>query len=411
MKTNNIIIAAFMLVLSAAGARAAVACAPGADKEITAGSAVNVKGVDRIENRSAVVVHYTQGSQSTVRVVESGKYPSRVRVRGNALVVDLPPETNNDRVYGNEWGNTTVIGGSGTRVKTDIYITLPQLSEVYNMSSMTLEMGALKGAGFPLKVKNSGSMGMKMTTVNTTAGSVEMNNYGSLRVSATSISAGSLEVYNSGSLTFDVPSVSTSGDQKFKNSGALTLKMPQSKASELYMNNYGSLNMDGDMAATCGSFGLYNSGSQSKGATIKVSAATASVKNSGVLSDNVEVRSQGGDGSITVNDYGVMKNSVKFTGGTADFYSSGSTNIDAEVHCSKLNIRKSGGVGVIKVRGTAGELSMGGTDQKNINVEKLHAGKTSEMYFNGNATRVYGNGTRQNVKTNGNGGVVNQYNP
>lgn len=405
MKTNNIIIAAFMLVLSAAVDNAAAAVVPNAGKETAADYTVNVKGVDRIENRSALTVYYKQGTQSSMRVVEKGKYGSQVRVRGNAVVVDMPNGTNG---Y-----NTVVIGGSGAVVKTEIYITLPRLAEVYNNSSLTLDMGALKGAGFAMTVKNSGSMSMKMSTVNTSSGNLNVNNYGSLRLSANSMSMETIDLYNSGSFNVEVPSVATSGNLVIKNSGVLSLVTPQVKASKFEMNNYGSLNISGDMAVSCGEFSLYNSGSQNKGATIKVSAATASVKNSGALKDNIDMRGDVNNSSLEVFDYGVMNNSVKFTGGKAEFYSSGASNISADVNCATLSVKKYSGSGVIKCSGKAGTLSMSGTDSKTINVEKLQTGKVAERYFTGDSygLRVYGNGTVERVKKNDNGGAVNQYNP
>ena len=400
MKTLRIVIVCLVLM-------AAVGVAAAEKKQIKAGTTVALKGVDKVRNFGIVKVFYTQGSSAKVRVVEKGRAASSVSVEGDKLVINIP---DHEETITNEYGTTTVYNnGSNGDVDTEIYLTLPRLSEVDNMGGvLTLKASALGAKGASLRISNSGSMDFAADAVD--CGSMELLNFGSMTLAVRKMgTSGDMKLSNSGSLRFSVPDKLYGSMVRLSNSGSLSMKAPTVKADKVEFINFGAVPAL-DMAVECDYYKHSNSGSEKSGATIRVTAPTTQISNSGVLSDNFDVTARRGD-KVSVVNFGVMNSRVKCNSEYVKVSSNGSGTINASVKCSDLTLSNTGS-GMIKADGSTGNLWMSGNNGDGFDVRQLTTnGKAKASFFDNAWGNKYNNGNLKGLEKRTNGGNVDQYNP
>lgn len=400
MKTLRIVTVCLALM-------AAVGVAAAEKKQIKAGADVALKGVDKVRNFGIVKVFYTQGSSAKVRVVEKGRVASNVSVEDDKLVINIPEH---ERTITNDYGTTKVYNnGADGDVDTEIYLTLPRLSEVDNMGGvLTMKAAALGSKGASLRISNSGSMEFTADAVD--CGSMELLNFGSMTLSAQKMgTSGDMKLSNSGSLRFSVPGRLYGSTVHISNSGSLSMKSPTVKADKVEFINFGAVPAL-DMAVECDYYKHSNSGSEKSGATIRVTAQKANISNSGVLSDNFDMSARRAD-EVRVVNFGVMNSRVEFNGDNAKFSTNGTGTITALVKCSDLTLSNTGG-GMIKAEGSTGNLWMSGNNGDGFDVRQLTtSGKAKASFFDNAWGNTYNNGNLKGLEKRINGGNVDQYNP
>lgn len=376
-----------------------------AERQIKAGATVAVKGVEKVRNYSAVKLFYTQGSNSTVRVVEKGAGASVVTVDNGTLTITCPGAENTI----NSDGTTTVYNvGRYNQVETEVYLTLPRLAEVDNTCSLKMKAGAMGVKGASLRLTNSGSMDVDVDALD--CGGIELLNLGSMGLTADRMGAADkLKISNSGSMRLNVSGRLYGSTVYLSNSGSLTMKTSLVKADKMSFINLGAVPAL-EMAVECSSYKHSNSGSERSGSTIKVTAPTAYISNSGVLSDNFDMSAKRAD-EVSVVNLGIMNSRVKFNGGKAKFTTNGTGTITASVKCSDLTLSNTG-TGTIKAEGSTGNLWMNGNNGNGFDVRQLTTnGKAKATFFDDAGGNTYNNGNMNRLKKRINDGSVNQYNP
>ena len=375
-----------------------------AERQIKAGATVAVNGVDKVKNYSAVKLFYTQGPNATVRVVEKGAAASVVTVDNGTLTITYPEaeKTINDD------GTTTVYNvGRNNQVETEVYLTLPRLAEVDNTCSLKMKAAAMGVKGASLRLTNSGAMDVAVDALD--CAGIELLNFGSMELAADRMGAtDKLKVSNNGSMRLNVSGRLYGSTVYLSNSGSLKMKTSMVKADEMNFINFGAVPAL-EMAVECSSYKHSNSGSEKSGSTIKVTAPTAFISNSGALSDNFDMSAKRAD-RIDVVNFGIMNSRVKFNGDKAKISTNGTGTITASVKCSDLTL-SSTGTGTIKAEGSTGNLWMSGTNSKGFDVRQLTTnGKAKATFFDDAGGNSFGNGNLNRLKER-NEGSVNQYNP
>lgn len=352
-----------------------------AARDIPVGNRVDITGVENIKVSSAVTVHFTQGTASTVLVKENGAVSSKVQVSGNTLIIKLPALDDADAKGSRSVGGSVILwGGKSYDVRTEVFVTLPCLRSVSNSCSLEfLAKEPVSTARGRLKMSNSGSMRVTLAAITGTDGSsLDIDNSGAFTLNMGKTEAGAVSIDNSGSLNVEIESIRSDGDVTLKNSGYMRGSIAKVTANALTCSNSGSVEL-GDMAVTAPRVEYKNSGADTQGASLRAVTKQLRVSNSGSMNHDFEV-SGGGDTRDAVLDFnnnGVADSDIRFRGDAASISTDGSGKVKAKVDCTTLAVTADGVVD-ISVSGKADSLTISGNEER-VDTADLKCGKTTKM--------------------------------
>lgn len=380
--------------------------------------------INGIRSELVVEIHYTQGSNPSVKVRTTQKTLERtdLSMNGSTLVIKQKHNTEEDFCMD----------------KITFYITSPKLNSLNNSGHMefisdqmrtnnlqinnsgicSIEMNGTHDKGDNgLSIDNSGRLTVKVPTIDTKllsldntgiltlenndiTGGLSLDNSGRLDFSG-NIKGQGAEVYNDGICSM-TSTLSLTGSYSCNNKGRLEMKgNVKGTTAELYnsgictmtsaldltdsysCDNKGRLEMTGDVKGTTAD--LYNSGvcKMNGSFTLQgdysyknagradnngdVTARTITISNSGM--DNRTGSLKADKLSMSVN--GRSEYDMSFNGGNAKLNCSGIGQFKLALNCQSLNVYSSGRINVV-LSGTADKTSFDGTGVSNVNTSRLN---------------------------------------
>lgn len=320
MKRNSLVcmITVAMLMLNVSSCKA--------QKETghVAGSGVetlSLPAFDAIENESAVVLHFKQGSPQSVRIRQADNWRLKASVSGRTLRLDT------EDAYRNV----------NQKKAIDVWVTAPSLKSLGNNGSLRVDMDALKSGG--LTIKNDGAMNMHAGKLD--VGTLVCENNGSLKYGM-SVKADRIELKNDGALKDTV--AAECPDVSVVNHGSLKTELTVSAGNIFNMDNYGALNCD-----------------------IKATCKTVSVKNNGQMQGDMTLRAT----TMKYSNDGAGAQRIDFTGDDMNIVNNGSAKIDLRVDCKTLRA-ESAGVSKLNISGTADDTRFNSGGISKIDSSKLN---------------------------------------
>ena len=341
--------------------------------------------INGIRSELVVEIHYTQGSNSSVKVRTTQKTLERtdLSMNGSTLVIKQKHNTEEDFCMD----------------KITFYITSPKLNSLNNSGHMefisdqmrtnnlqinnsgicSMEMNGTHDKGDNgLSIDNSGRLTVKVPTIDTKL--LSLDNTGILTLENKDITGG-LSLDNSGRLDFS-GNIKGQGAEVY-NSGICTMTSALDLTDSYSCDNKGRLEMTGNVKGTTAE--LYNSGVCKMNGSFTLQG-DYSYKNAGRADNNGDVTAR----AITISTSGVDNRTgslkadklsmsvngrseydMSFNGGNAKLNCSGIGQFKLALNCQSLNVYSSGRINVV-LSGTADKTSFDGKGVSNVNTSRLN---------------------------------------
>ena len=341
--------------------------------------------INGIRSELVVEIHYTQGSNSSVKVRTTQKTLERTDLSMNGSTLVIKQKHNTEEDFRMD--------------KITFYITSPKLNSLNNSGHMefisdqmrtnnlqinnsgicSMEINGTHDKGDNgLSIDNSGRLTVKVPTIDTKL--LSLDNTGILTLENKDITGG-LSLVNSGRLDFS-GNIKGQGAEVY-NDGICSMTSTLSLTGSYSCNNKGRLEMTGDVKGTTaelynsgvckmnGSFTLQGDYSYKNGGRADnngdVTARTITISNSGM--DNRSGGLKADKLSMSVN--GRSEYDMSFNGGNAKLNCSGIGQFKLALNCQSLNVYSSGRINVV-LSGTADKTSFDGTGVSNVNTSRLN---------------------------------------
>lgn len=288
--------------------------------DIKEGVTTAINGVENIKCLSNVTLHISKGPRATVRVVENAKQHSTVSFAGNTLNVAVPDDGH---------GNRDI---SRSNVKTELFVTLPQMIDVSNSGILELDAKDMT-ASADVKIKNHGQAKIDLGTFTSRSGALSFTNNGAATFSGSLIDVAEFNITNNGVAKTGKNMTVRAKRAYMSNPGVFTVSGVDISADECKLSCSGVASGSG-LAINCGQTTLSVSGSYSAETTVKGRKLDVSVS-------------------------GVMNGKMSFDGGDMSVRCSGQTNSALKVKCDDLSLSATGDI-TSAVTGKAHSVTLSG---------------------------------------------------
>ena len=301
--------------------------------DVKEGVTTAINGVKTIKCNSKVTMHISRGQRATVRVVENGKLHSNVTFDGKKLTVDGPSGRNNGYNI------------DGSSIKTELFVTLPQMTDVSNSGILNLDAKGMT-ASSDVEISNNGQAEIDLGTFSSTSGAFTLKNHGVVTFSAELINSGDVNITNNGVVKMD--------------------KGVAIRAKNANISVPGVINVSG-MKINADKCKLSCSG-MVKGSAFAINSDETTLSVTGAYSADTDVKGN----TLTMSVSGIASGKMNFNGSDMKLSCSGQTSSAIKVKCNNLSLS---GTGIIKsaVTGSARSATISGNVSEKC-IKDLSAG-------------------------------------